>query len=59
MDLPASPSGGEGKDDLDEMMRKLGLREEDLDDVVYEEEPPPPPEVTRWLAIARVHTDRV
>jgi hypothetical protein len=53
-----SGSGGTGKDDLDSMMKKLGLREEDLDDVVFEDQPPPPVEVTRWLAIARVHTER-
>jgi hypothetical protein len=46
------------KDDLEVMMKKFGLREEDLDDVVYEDEPMPPAEVPRWLAIARVHTDR-
>jgi hypothetical protein len=40
------------------MMKNLGLREEDLDDVIFEEEPTPPPESTRWLAIARVHTSR-
>ncbi|KAM0829370.1 hypothetical protein ACQ4PT_066912 [Festuca glaucescens] len=39
-------------------MKKLGSREEDLDDVVYEDELPPPVESTRWLTIARVHTDR-
>jgi hypothetical protein len=39
------------------MIKKLGLREEDLDDVVYEDESLPPTEAPRWLAIARVHTD--
>jgi hypothetical protein len=58
MDPNASGSAAPGKDDLDVLMKKLGLREEDLDDVVYEDEPPPPATATRWLAIARVHTDR-
>jgi hypothetical protein len=48
----ASGAGSSGKDDLDELMKKLGLWEEDLDDVVFEEEPTPPAESTRWLAIA-------
>jgi hypothetical protein len=46
------------KDDLEVMMKKLGLWEEDLGDVVYEDESLPPAEAPRWLAIARVHTDR-
>ncbi|KAM0884186.1 hypothetical protein ACQ4PT_031138 [Festuca glaucescens] len=58
MDHGASSSTGSGGDDLGEMMRKLGLREEDLDDVVFEDETPPLAEATRWLAIAKVHTDR-
>uniref|UniRef100_A0ACD6A331 Uncharacterized protein n=1 Tax=Avena sativa TaxID=4498 RepID=A0ACD6A331_AVESA len=40
------------------MMKRLGLREEDLEDVVYKDQAPPPVEATRWLAIARVHTER-
>jgi hypothetical protein len=52
-----SGSGASGKSDLDSMMKRLGLREEDLDDVVFEDQSPPPVDATRWLAIARVHTD--
>jgi hypothetical protein len=56
---PSAPlEGGTGEDRLEEMMERLGLREEDLDDVIFEEEPQPPAESTRWLAIARVHTTR-
>jgi hypothetical protein len=51
-------AAGSRKDDLEEMMKNLGLREEDLDDVIFEEEPAPPAESTRWLVIARVHTTR-
>jgi hypothetical protein len=58
MDPSASESGGSGKDTLEEMMLKLRLKEEDLDDIVFEDESPPPAEATRWLAIARVHTER-
>uniref|UniRef100_A0ACD6ABP0 Uncharacterized protein n=1 Tax=Avena sativa TaxID=4498 RepID=A0ACD6ABP0_AVESA len=58
MDPRAACSSDKGKTNLESMMEKLGLGEEDLDDVIYEEQAPPPVETTRWLAIARVHTDR-
>ena len=46
-----------GQANLEEMMRDLGLREEDMDDMVFEENLPPP-EDSRWLLIVRVHTTR-
>jgi hypothetical protein len=52
-----SSSGNGDGDRLEAMMKQLGLREEDLDDVVFEEENQPPAEATRWLAIAKVFTD--
>jgi hypothetical protein len=53
-----SGSGTKEKEDIEEMMKRLGLTEDDLDDVVFEEEAPPlNEESTRWLAIARVHTE--
>ena len=39
-------------------MSELGLQEEDMDDVVVEQEDPLPPEMTRWMAIARIHTEK-
>lgn len=39
------------------MMAELGLREEDLDDVVFDEKDAPP-EATRWMAVAWVHIDK-
>lgn len=39
-------------------MSELGLQEEDMDDVVVEKEEPLPPTATRWMAIARVHTEK-
>ena len=36
-----------GQGGLDEMMRDLGIQEEDLDDVVFEEENPPDQDVNR------------
>jgi hypothetical protein len=51
----SSSASGDGR--IEQMMKQLGLCEEDLDDVVYEAEDPPPAETTRWMTIARVHTD--
>lgn len=39
------------------MMKQLGLREEDMDDVVFESEEAPSEEATRWLIIAKVYTE--
>ena len=39
-------------------MSELALQEEEMDDVVVEQEDPLPPETTRWMAIARVHTEK-
>ena len=44
--------------DLEALMSELGLQEEGMDDVVVEQEDPLPPETTRWMAIARVHTEK-
>ena len=39
-------TGSSGLSDMEKMMEELGLREEDLDDVVFEQEDAPPPEAT-------------
>lgn len=52
MDGSASGSGsGSATSDLEAMMKELGLREEDLVDVVVEEDDLLPEEATRWMAI--------
>jgi hypothetical protein len=40
------------------MMQDLGLRDEDLDGVVYEQEEMPPVDSFHWTAIARVHVGK-
>lgn len=47
--------GSAGVSDVEKKMQELGLREEDLDDVVYDEKEAPV-EAARWVALARVHT---
>ena len=51
----ASSSAGIG--DVEQMMKELGLTEEDLDDVVYDEQVASPEE-PRWIAIAKVNTTK-
>lgn len=53
--MVGSTSRSGATDDDAAMMKKLGLSEEDLDDVVVEEEDAIPDESTRWMAITRVH----
>ena len=50
-------SGSGSATEIDRMMAELGLREEDLDDVVFDDKAAPP-ESTRWRAVARVHIDK-
>lgn len=38
--------------DVEAMMKELGLREEDLDDIVFDEE------ASRWVALVRVNTNK-
>jgi hypothetical protein len=44
-------------DDVDGLMAKLGLREEDLDGVVFEDVAGKSDEATRWLVIGNVHIE--
>jgi hypothetical protein len=50
-------SSASGNGGIEQMMKQLGLCEEDLDDVVYEAEDPSTVEMTRWMIISRVHMD--
>ena len=54
MDSGASSSG---ISDVEQMMKELGLKEEDLDDVIFDEQAAPP-EGPRWVALARVNTSK-
>ncbi|KAM0911694.1 hypothetical protein ACQ4PT_013303 [Festuca glaucescens] len=47
-------------DDVDGLMARMGLREDELDDVVFEEMPESAKEATRWLAVGkRLEGDKV
>ena len=55
---PAVAGHGLGPfDELEKMMAELVLREENLDDIIYDEDSTPP-EAARWSAVMRVHIDK-
>ena len=51
----AAAAEADGIDDVQLMMKELGLREEDLDDVVFDEKEAPE-EAARWIALAKVNS---
>ena len=51
----SSASGQPEIDDVEALMKELGLREEDLDDVVFDEKEALPV-AARWVALVKVHT---
>lgn len=53
----SAAAGQTETDEVERMMKELGLREEDLDDVVFDEKDAPP-EAARWIALARVHSSK-
>ena len=50
-------SSSSGITEVEKMMQELGLREEDLDDVIFDEQTAQP-EGPRWTALARVNTTK-
>jgi hypothetical protein len=39
------------------MLQRLGIDEDELDDLVFEDEEEAPKEGLKWFALARVHTE--
>ncbi|KAK1684139.1 hypothetical protein QYE76_044987 [Lolium multiflorum] len=60
MEAEGSSKGGRGKEDedVDSLLRRLALHEDEGDDFVWEEEAGRREIQAKWLAIARVHTDK-
>jgi hypothetical protein len=54
----ASGSGGEKAEGLDDLLNRLGIEEDEIDDLIFEEEETPPKEGIKWMALARVHTSK-
>uniref|UniRef100_A0A453E6S4 Uncharacterized protein n=2 Tax=Aegilops tauschii subsp. strangulata TaxID=200361 RepID=A0A453E6S4_AEGTS len=61
-DAHSAASGGGGvtaaKTDLEDFFDQLDLNEEEFEDVVIDEDDPELQESARWLALARVHTEK-
>ncbi|KAF7046559.1 hypothetical protein CFC21_055584 [Triticum aestivum] len=53
----STSASGAAMSDMEAMMKELGLKEDDLVDIVVEDGDIPE-EAARWMAIARVHIDR-
>ncbi|KAF6985936.1 hypothetical protein CFC21_003739 [Triticum aestivum] len=53
-----SASSSKGKDRLEALMKELALKDDDLDDVVFDEGDAPAEEDLRWMILARVHMDK-
>jgi hypothetical protein len=49
-------SGKQKDEAIDEMLLRLGIGEEDFDDLIYEEVEGVPKEDIKWMALVRVHT---
>uniref|UniRef100_A0ACD5WYL8 Uncharacterized protein n=1 Tax=Avena sativa TaxID=4498 RepID=A0ACD5WYL8_AVESA len=49
---------GKEEEDVDSLLQRLALHEDDGDDFVWEEEVDRMDVQAKWLAIARVHTDK-
>lgn len=47
-----------GKEQIEDLLKRLNLHEQEEGSFVWEEEVAEPPPAAKWLAIARVHTTR-
>jgi hypothetical protein len=50
-----SGSGSKKPDDLDDLLQRLGIDEDEIDDLIFEDTDLPK-EGIKWMALARVHT---
>ena len=55
--MDSTGTSGSAVSDVEAMMKELGLREEDLDDNVFDEKEAPK-EAVRWVALVRVNTKK-
>jgi hypothetical protein len=51
-----SGSGSKKMEALDDLLNRLGIEEDEIDDLIFEEEEAAPKEGIKWMALARVHT---
>jgi hypothetical protein len=51
-----SGSGTKKTEGIDDLLQRLGIEEDEIDDLIFEEEDSVPKEGMKWLALAKVHT---
>jgi hypothetical protein len=52
----ASGSGGKKEEAIGDMLTRLGIEDDELDDLIFEEEESAPKQGIKWMALARIHT---
>jgi hypothetical protein len=50
-----SGSGPKISEPIDELLHRLGIKNDEIDDLVFEEEESAPKEGVKWMALVRVH----
>ncbi|KAK1652507.1 hypothetical protein QYE76_070312 [Lolium multiflorum] len=55
----SSGSSGRKKEEVEDLLGRLHLHEDEIEDFVWEEEADEPNFKAKWLAIARVHTSKI
>ncbi|KAK1680255.1 hypothetical protein QYE76_041103 [Lolium multiflorum] len=51
-----SGSGGRKDEAIDDMIQRVGIEDDEFDDLVFEDEEDAPKEGIKWMALAKVHT---
>jgi hypothetical protein len=49
-------AGGRKEEAIDDMIQRLGIEDDEFDDLVFEDEEDAPKEGIKWMALAKVHT---
>jgi hypothetical protein len=55
----AGGSGSKQVEPIDDMLHRLGIEEDEYDDLIFEDEEDVPKEGLKWMALAKVHTSNV
>jgi hypothetical protein len=52
----ASQSGGNKQEAIGDLLQRIGIDEDELDDLVFEDEEAVPKQGIKWMALIKVHT---
>jgi hypothetical protein len=53
-----SGSGRKKAEAIDDLLHRLGIEDDEIDDLIFEEEESAPKQGIKWMALARVHTEK-